>query len=71
MKSPAGRGISLLSGKALPDTRGFPRPPGESWGAWYYPTETALQAAATVLYCVLPAPYRSLAAFSEAVRAPL
>ena len=33
-------------------------------------TETALQAAATALYCVEPAPYRSLAAFSDAVRAP-
>ena len=33
-------------------------------------TLTALQAAATALYCVLPAPYRSRAAFSVAVRAP-
>ena len=33
-------------------------------------TLTALQAAATALYSVLPAPYRSFAALSVAVRAP-
>lgn len=33
-------------------------------------TDTADQAAATALYSVLPAPYRSFAAFSVAVRAP-
>ena len=33
-------------------------------------TLTAAQAASTALYWVLPAPYRSLAAFSVAVRAP-
>ena len=33
-------------------------------------TFTALQAAATALYSALPAPYRSFAAFSVAVRAP-
>ena len=34
------------------------------------PTLTPAQAASTASYCVLPAPYRSLAAFSDAVRAP-
>lgn len=33
-------------------------------------TDTADQAAATALYSVLPAPYRSFAALSVAVRAP-
>jgi hypothetical protein len=39
-----------------------------SFGAQF--TLTALQAAATASYSVLPAPYRSLAALRVAVRAP-
>lgn len=34
------------------------------------PTDTALHAAPTAAYSVLPVPYRSRAAFSVAVRAP-
>lgn len=64
-------GISSEAGQQNADGRPGPkaeaavssRPEGQF-------TLTALQAAPTALYSVLPAPYRSFAAFSVAVRAP-
>ena len=63
------RARTRRSAGAGPCARTGPRP-GPDRGGRSQRTLTALHAAATALYWVLPAPYRSLAAFSVAVRAP-